>query len=224
MGKLPFANVVLLAACGAGVRADDAETQRRALAALREADPIVKVDEAKLEKPVVSIQFRPNYGKVSDDEQGGRESNGGQTGPHRYMATIWPLKSRHGASPNLSKAKFLFSLKQRKGRYLWRTLNALGAAEGGEGRVVSVMEKAKSIVTGVMGAHGDCATSVLDRDVPPAEVEDGSAAFVVERGKCSAVDATKDLGMERLDAGSAVVPAGCLPPALVSTWFSFCWL
>jgi Leucine-rich repeat (LRR) protein len=68
MGKLPLASVVLLAACGAGVRADDAEAQRRALAALRQADPIVKVDEAKPEKPAVSIQFRPNYGKVSDDD------------------------------------------------------------------------------------------------------------------------------------------------------------
>jgi len=68
VGKLPFASVVLLAACGTGVRADDGETQRRALAALREADPIVKVDEGRPGKPVVSIQFRPNYGKVSDDD------------------------------------------------------------------------------------------------------------------------------------------------------------
>jgi hypothetical protein len=45
--------------CGAGLRADDADDQRRALAALREFDPIVKVDETKPGKPVVSIQFRP---------------------------------------------------------------------------------------------------------------------------------------------------------------------
>jgi Leucine-rich repeat (LRR) protein len=51
--------------CGAGLRADDA--QRRALAALRELDPIVKVAQTEPCKPVVSIQFRPNAGNVTDD-------------------------------------------------------------------------------------------------------------------------------------------------------------
>ena len=68
MGKLPFASVVLLAACATSVRADHVETQGRALAALRETNPIVKVDEDRPEKPVVSVQFRPNYAKVSDDD------------------------------------------------------------------------------------------------------------------------------------------------------------
>jgi hypothetical protein len=68
VGKLAFESVVLLAACGTGIQAGDAETKRRALAALRKADPIVKVDEDRPEKPVVSVQFRPNYAKVSDDD------------------------------------------------------------------------------------------------------------------------------------------------------------
>jgi hypothetical protein len=53
--------------CGAGLRGDDADAQRRALAALRELDPIIKVDETEPGKPVVSIQFRPNAGTVTDD-------------------------------------------------------------------------------------------------------------------------------------------------------------
>jgi hypothetical protein len=68
MSKLAFASAVLLGACGLGVWADDPEPQRRALAALREANPIVKVDQDRPEKPVVSIQFRPNAGKVTDDD------------------------------------------------------------------------------------------------------------------------------------------------------------
>jgi hypothetical protein len=52
--------------CGAGLRADDA--QRQALAALRELDPIIKVDETEPGKPVASIQFRPNAGTVTDDD------------------------------------------------------------------------------------------------------------------------------------------------------------
>jgi hypothetical protein len=56
--------------CGAGLRADDADAQRRALAALRKLDPIVKVDKTEPGKPVVSIQFRPNAGTVTHDHLG----------------------------------------------------------------------------------------------------------------------------------------------------------
>src|SRR5262245_32143970 len=48
--------------------AADPEAERRALEALRKADTIVKYDETKPDKPVVSIRFRPNYGPVSDND------------------------------------------------------------------------------------------------------------------------------------------------------------
>ena len=68
MGKSSVRCLLLMAWCGVGLRADDADAQRRALAALRELDPIVKVDETESGKPVVSIQFRPNAGAVTDDD------------------------------------------------------------------------------------------------------------------------------------------------------------
>ena len=67
VGKSSVRCLLLMAWCGVGLRADDADAQRRALAALRELDPIVKVDETEPGKPVVSIQFRPNAGAVTDD-------------------------------------------------------------------------------------------------------------------------------------------------------------
>jgi hypothetical protein len=68
VAKSLFACVILIVWCRVGLRADDADFQRRALAALREFDPIVKVDQTKPGKPVVSIKFRPNAGAVSDSE------------------------------------------------------------------------------------------------------------------------------------------------------------
>src|SRR5262245_27772972 len=58
---------VILAFTAANCAADP-EAERRALEALREADPIVKCDETKPDKPVVSIRFRPNYGPISDND------------------------------------------------------------------------------------------------------------------------------------------------------------
>jgi len=46
----------------------DPESERKALAALREIDPIVKFDETKPGRFVVAVQFRPNAGKVTDDD------------------------------------------------------------------------------------------------------------------------------------------------------------
>jgi hypothetical protein len=68
MGQLTLAAVAVLAAWGVNVRADDPESERRALAALRAIDPIVTFDETRPGKPVVAIQFRPNAGKVTDDD------------------------------------------------------------------------------------------------------------------------------------------------------------
>jgi hypothetical protein len=46
----------------------DSESERKVLDALRELDPIIKRDDAQPEKPVVAVQFRPNYGKVTDND------------------------------------------------------------------------------------------------------------------------------------------------------------
>jgi hypothetical protein len=51
-----------------GARAADPEAQGEALAALREIEPVVTFDETRPGKPVVGIQFRPNFGKVTDDD------------------------------------------------------------------------------------------------------------------------------------------------------------
>src|SRR5262245_22702183 len=67
MRKVPFAIIVALGAYGLGVRADEPEAQPRALAALLELKPVVKVDEDKPGKPVVAVHFLPNFGKVTDD-------------------------------------------------------------------------------------------------------------------------------------------------------------
>jgi len=68
MGKVLLATVAVLGAYAVTARANDPEAVRKALAALRDADPLVKVDEAKPGKPVVAVHFRPNYGKVRDDD------------------------------------------------------------------------------------------------------------------------------------------------------------
>ena len=47
MGKVLWTIVAVLAACAVTARADDPDAVRKALAGLREADPVVVVDEAK---------------------------------------------------------------------------------------------------------------------------------------------------------------------------------
>jgi hypothetical protein len=66
VGKFPFGCLILMAWCAAGLRADDGDAERRALAALREFNPVVQVDETRPGKPVVSLRFRPNFGAVAD--------------------------------------------------------------------------------------------------------------------------------------------------------------
>src|SRR6478672_8821722 len=68
MGKALLTTVAVLGAWAAAARADDPEAVRKALAALRDADPVVKIDEDQPGKPVVAVHFRPNYGKVTDDD------------------------------------------------------------------------------------------------------------------------------------------------------------
>jgi hypothetical protein len=67
MGRVLFAVVAIFGTCDATVRADEPVAARKALAALRELEPVVKVDEAKPDKPVVAVHFLPNFGKVTDD-------------------------------------------------------------------------------------------------------------------------------------------------------------
>src|SRR5262245_40696861 len=68
MRRVLFATLAASAACGADARGHDPEAERKALAALREAGAVVKVDEDKPGKPVVAVHFAPNFGKVTDDQ------------------------------------------------------------------------------------------------------------------------------------------------------------
>src|SRR5262245_19471459 len=67
MRHVLFVIALTLGACSAGAQANGPEAERKALAALRELEPVVKVDEAKPGKPVVAVHFRPNFGRVTDD-------------------------------------------------------------------------------------------------------------------------------------------------------------
>jgi endonuclease YncB( thermonuclease family) len=48
-------------------RAEDPAVVRQALAALRDLEPTVRVDETLPGKPVVAMHFLPNFGRVTDD-------------------------------------------------------------------------------------------------------------------------------------------------------------
>src|SRR5262245_6318353 len=67
MGRVLFAVFAVLGLCDATMRADEPVAARKALAALRELEPVVKVDDARPDKPVVAVHFLPNFGKVTDD-------------------------------------------------------------------------------------------------------------------------------------------------------------
>jgi endonuclease YncB( thermonuclease family) len=47
--------------------AEDPDAARKSLEALRELEPVVKLDEGRPGKPVVAIHFLPNFGKVTDE-------------------------------------------------------------------------------------------------------------------------------------------------------------
>src|SRR5262245_65519810 len=67
MRHVLFVIALTLGACSAGAQANGPEAERKALAALRELEAVVKVDEARPGKPVVAVHFPPNFGKVTDD-------------------------------------------------------------------------------------------------------------------------------------------------------------
>ena len=60
--------VVLLSACAIECRADGAESERQALVALEAYAPAIELDESKPGKPVIAVRFRPNAGRVTDDD------------------------------------------------------------------------------------------------------------------------------------------------------------
>src|SRR5262245_15890470 len=67
MCRVLLAVVTVVSVCDATVRADEPAAASRALAALRELEPVVKLDETRPDKPIVAVHFRPNFGKVTDD-------------------------------------------------------------------------------------------------------------------------------------------------------------
>jgi hypothetical protein len=60
--------VVLLSACAIECRADGAESERQALAALEASAPAIERDESMPGKPVTAVRFRPNAGRVTDHD------------------------------------------------------------------------------------------------------------------------------------------------------------
>jgi hypothetical protein len=68
MRRRSATNALIFLSCAFAARADDPDAQRRALAALKDADPIVTFDESQPNGPVVGLQFRPNYGPVTDND------------------------------------------------------------------------------------------------------------------------------------------------------------